>query len=71
MPGEYLTVPELAARYGVTLAAVYSWNYRGEGPVYFRTRGDRGPVRYRIQDVLAWERERLAEREQEVARGAR
>lgn len=67
MPGEYLTVPELAARYDVTLAAVYSWNYRGGGPRYFRTRGDRGPVRYRLADVLAWERERLAAREQEAA----
>jgi hypothetical protein len=68
--GEHLSPADLAAREGVTVAAVYKWNYTGEGPAYFRTRGDRGPVRYRIEDVLEWERGRLAERQREVARGA-
>jgi predicted DNA-binding transcriptional regulator AlpA len=70
MPGEYLSPAELADRYGVTLAAVYNWNYTGTGPSYFRTGGDAGPVRYRLADVLEWERERMARRSREVARGA-
>jgi predicted DNA-binding transcriptional regulator AlpA len=70
MPGEHLSPVELAAREGVSLAAVYNWNYTGTGPAYFRTGGSAGPVRYRLQDVLAWERDRLAKREREVARGA-
>lgn len=71
MPGEYLTTAELAARYGVTLAAVYNWNYTGTGPAYFRIGGDAGPVRYRLADVLSWERERIEQRGREAAaRGA-
>lgn len=70
MPGEHLSPAELAAREGVSLAAVYSWNYTGTGPAYFRTGGNAGHVRYRLEDVLAWERQRLAKRQQEAGRGA-
>ena len=66
MPGEYFSPAELAARYGVSVAAVYNWNYTNSGPVYFRTGGDAGPVRYRLADVLKWEAERLARREREA-----
>src|SRR6266545_6056384 len=64
MPGEHLSPAELAAREGVSLAAVYNWNYTGTGPPYFRTGGTQtGPVRYRVADVERWELERMVERE--------
>jgi predicted DNA-binding transcriptional regulator AlpA len=67
MPGEHLNPAELAAREGVTLAAVYNWNYLGTGPPYFRTGGGAGQVRYPVAGVLEWERERMAKREREAA----
>jgi Helix-turn-helix domain len=58
----HLSAADLAAREGVPLATVYSWNYTGTGPPYFRAGRH---VRYRLADVERWERE------QEVARDAR
>jgi len=60
MPGEHLSPAELAAREGVPLGTVYAWNYTGDGPRYFKAGRH---VRYRLADVLAWERERTVERE--------
>jgi len=60
MPGEHLSPAELAAREGVPLATVYSWNYTGDGPRYFKAGRH---VRYRVADVEQWERERLVVRE--------
>jgi predicted DNA-binding transcriptional regulator AlpA len=64
MPGALLTTAELAARYGVSLACVYNWNYTGTGPAYFRPSGTQtGPVWYRESDVEAWEQARMVQRE--------
>jgi predicted DNA-binding transcriptional regulator AlpA len=68
MPEGHLSPEQLAAREGVSVATVYSWNYFGTGPAYFRTgTSPGGRVRYRLVDVEAWERSRMVERE--VARG--
>jgi predicted DNA-binding transcriptional regulator AlpA len=56
----HLTVPDLAARCGVTVRTVYEWNKHGTGPAYFKPGGVGSRCRYRLADVLAWESERLA-----------
>jgi len=56
----YLSVQDLAARYDVSRATVYNWNKRGTGPAYLKPGGNL--VRYRIADVLAWEKSRERER---------
>lgn len=58
LPGEvvHLTVEDLAVREGVSIDTVYAWNRDGSGPVPMgRGRG----VRYRLEDVEAWEASRL------------
>lgn len=50
----HLTVPDLAARRGVSVWTVYRWNTEGTGPK--RTRqGKSGRVAYREADVEKWE----------------
>jgi predicted DNA-binding transcriptional regulator AlpA len=67
MPGEHLSPTELAARLGVALRTIYDMNYRGTGPRYFRTgTSPGGLVRYRLSDVLAWEREQTVDRDREA-----
>ena len=52
----HLTIADLAERMGVKVATVYAWNRDGSGPVPMgRGRG----VRYRLEDVEAWEASRL------------
>lgn len=48
----FLSVEELAERYGVTPLTVYQWNSRGGGPPFIKV--GRG-ARYRLSDVRAWE----------------
>jgi predicted DNA-binding transcriptional regulator AlpA len=55
-----LTLQELADRYQVSVWTVYSWNKTRTGPAYFRPGGL--VCRYRLADVLAWERTRMVER---------
>jgi excisionase family DNA binding protein len=52
----HLSPQELAAREGVALMTVYQWNSRGGGPPFIKTGR---LVRYRLNDVLAWEKARL------------
>lgn len=48
----YLSVQDLAERYGVAVQTVYHWNHQRRGPRY--TKAGRFP-RYSLRDVLAWE----------------
>ena len=51
-----LSPKDLAGRWGCTTAALSSWRAGGRGPQWFRlTDARNGPVRYRLDDVLAWE----------------
>lgn len=52
----HLTPEDLAARLQIEVQAVYLLNHKRTGPAYMRI-GKR--VRYRLADVLAWERSRL------------
>ncbi len=46
-----LSLDDLAAFLGVPKRTLYSWRYRGEGPVGYRVGRH---VRYRREDVEAW-----------------
>lgn len=48
----HLTPEDLAEREGVPVATIYQWNYRGGGPAFIKVGKH---VRYRIEDVMAWE----------------
>lgn len=50
----YLTVQQLADRYGFKAKTIYMWNTRGTGPPYVKV----GRPRYRLSDVIAWENAR-------------
>jgi predicted DNA-binding transcriptional regulator AlpA len=51
-PSALLTVAELSARIGVPQATIYAWRTAGKGPRGLRIGRY---VRYRMQDVEAWE----------------
>jgi excisionase family DNA binding protein len=51
----YLTVGQLAARYGVSVGAVRDWRRNGTGPIVTKVGG---LVRFALADVLAWEQSR-------------
>ncbi|UXM93304.1 MULTISPECIES: helix-turn-helix transcriptional regulator [Paenarthrobacter] len=51
-PQRHLTPQELADRLSVPLSSVYGWRARHTGPLGMRVGKH---VRYRIEDVLAWE----------------
>jgi hypothetical protein len=54
---EVLWGPEdLGRRYGVPIATVYAWRYRRTGPPGFKVGRH---VRFRPEDVLAWEAEQV------------
>lgn len=61
MPGEYLTPQELATRLGVAVRTLNDMRYRGTGPRFLRTGATSGRVRYRLADVLEWERKHTVE----------
>jgi predicted DNA-binding transcriptional regulator AlpA len=54
-----LSPQALADRYGLPLETVYGWNKTRSGPKYLKIGRH---VRYRLSDVLAWEKTRMAER---------
>jgi hypothetical protein len=47
-----LSPAALAAREDVSLPTVYRWNQLGTGPRYMKLGG---AIRYRLDDVIAWE----------------
>ena len=55
----YLSPQQLAGRYDLPLRTIYAMNTDGTGPRRMRI-GRR--VRYRLADVLAWEKTRYIER---------
>jgi excisionase family DNA binding protein len=54
----HLTVEELAEREGVPVKTIYKWNGEGTGPRYLRVGIH---CRYRLSDVLAWEKSRVVD----------
>jgi predicted DNA-binding transcriptional regulator AlpA len=62
-----LSPRDLAGRYGLPLETVYTWNKTGRGPKYLKIGRH---VRYRLADVLAWEKTRVAEPRRGVARAS-
>lgn len=57
VPPNFVYTPEtLAQRFDVPLRTVYSWRSTGKGPRGFRVGKF---VRYRLEDVQAWEQEQL------------
>jgi predicted DNA-binding transcriptional regulator AlpA len=52
----HLSPNELAEREGVPLETVYGWNRTGSAPPRIRVGRH---VRYRLADVIAWEKSRL------------
>ena len=58
MPDKHLTVQDLADREGVPVKTVYDWNRTRKGPRYMKVGIY---VRYRLADVLAWEKSQLVD----------
>ncbi|NBN62078.1 helix-turn-helix domain-containing protein [Microvirga tunisiensis] len=57
-----MTEGELAERLGVAAQTLRRWRLQGRGPAYMKC-GDRAStatVRYRLADIEAWERSRVA-----------
>lgn len=54
----HLTEKELAAREKVELRTVQKWRREATGPAYIKIGGHKGPVRYPVADVEAWEQAR-------------
>lgn len=54
---KHLTIQDLSERLGVKVQTIRHWRMRGEGPRSFSPGGRL--VRYRLEDVEAWEREQL------------
>jgi hypothetical protein len=51
-----LTPPQLADRFAVEETTLEDWRKKGEGPPYIKLGFARNsPIRYRIDDVEAWE----------------
>jgi predicted DNA-binding transcriptional regulator AlpA len=49
----YLTPEDLAEKWGLTLDTLYRWRRRGAGPPHLKINSR--VIRYRLEDVLAWE----------------
>jgi len=50
-----LTAQDLAVRYSVPVSTIYAWNFYGGGPRLLKLGRH---CRYRLDDVLAWEKTR-------------
>lgn len=55
MEDKHLSPEDLAQRYGLPVQTVYAWNKSRTGPRFMKIGRH---CRYRLADVLAWERER-------------
>jgi len=62
---KHLTVEQLAEREGVAVETVYGWNKSGTGPTYMKIGGRL--CRYKIEDIIKWERTQRAEPRRGVA----
>jgi DNA-binding transcriptional MerR regulator len=50
----FLSIEELAERYGLSVNTIRSWRQLGTGPVATKIGG---ALRYAMDDVLTWEKE--------------
>ena len=57
-PERHLGPEDLAEREGVPVETVYLWNRKRTGPPYMRIGRH---VRYRLADVIAWEKSRMVD----------
>ena len=57
-PDQHLITPaQLAIRWGLSLHTLSQWRVNNSGPAYLRLGdGERPRIRYRMSDVLAYER---------------
>ncbi|WP_423793504.1 helix-turn-helix transcriptional regulator [Mycobacterium nebraskense] len=60
----WLSRQELADRYGLPVKTPAGWASKGKGPRYAKFGKH---VRYRLSDVLAWERQQFADRDRNSA----
>lgn len=58
-PDQHLITPaQLALRWGLSLHTLSQWRVAGTGPKFIRLGdGERPRIRYRMSDILAYERE--------------
>ena len=49
---EFLSDPELSARWGLKAGTLSNWRCQGRGPTFIKIGGS---VRYKIADILAYE----------------
>ena len=58
-PDQHLITPaQLAIRWGLSLHTLSQWRANNSGPAYLRLGdGERPRIRYRMSDVIAYERE--------------
>ncbi|MFO7856833.1 MAG: helix-turn-helix domain-containing protein [Paracoccaceae bacterium] len=56
MQAKHLNQVELSRRWGLSHRTLERWRWRGEGPAFMKLGGR---VVYRLEDVLAYERDRL------------
>ncbi len=61
MPDEYLTQAELAARWRISPRTLERWRWRGTGVPFIKVGGS---IRYRLQDVEAFEARQLRQASQ-------
>lgn len=54
MSDEWMSPQDIADEFGVAVATIYDWNYRGHGPPVYKF-GQ--ACRYRRSEVLEWARE--------------
>ena len=61
---EFLTTKELAARWKMTEQALQKWREQGLGPAWMKIGdGVRGSVRYKTEDVVAYEQQKRVGRQ--------
>lgn len=53
-----LSPEDLAARFNMSVSTVYKWNSEGTGPRFMKIGKH---VRYKLEDVQAWENEQYAD----------
>ncbi|MGP9537009.1 helix-turn-helix domain-containing protein [Brachybacterium sp. AOP43-C2-M15] len=53
---KWLTAGDLSERWGIPAPTLAGWRYQGKGPRYMKLGG---AVRYRLEDVEAFENENL------------
>lgn len=57
-----ITEDQLAARWGVHPGTLEAWRRNKKGPKFIKLgEGKRAPVRYRLDDIVEYERERTAQ----------